>query len=217
MSAIAILNREIESLIHRYGASEFDEEVSAARDGYCDRRGRVFEEEEAWENFTRGFLEWYVVERPWKGESLSPAALVAAECSDGERKLALHALATSQRVLARVQSMGKKGLEVVDLVGGAHFLVKEKRQLTGMQVGNVVEMRVIGFQEEVMLGRSFLFHPEGTQDAIASAALAMLEAGKSRSEVIDHIALLRFRAESYQHVSAIRIYEDPSIVAGASS
>jgi hypothetical protein len=214
MSAIAILTREIESLILRFGDSKFDQEVSPARDGYCERRGRVFEEDEDWENFTRGFLEWYVVERPWLDQGVPPAGVVAAEIDDVERRAALQALVTSQRSLVEVCSIGRHGLQVLDLVGGARFAVTEDRSLVGVQVGNVVEMRLIGFQDEIHLGRSFLFHPEGTSHAIAAMATSMRQAGKSRSDIVDHVALLRSRARSYRHVSPIRIYENPSLVPG---
>jgi hypothetical protein len=214
MSTIASLSETVDALIQRFGASEHDAEVSEARDGYCERRGRVFEEEEAWENFTQGFLEWYVVERPSQGGALSPAALVAQECEPGERKEALRALASSQRCLAIVSKIGKQHLDVEDLVGGAHFRVSEERHLAGVEVGNVVEMRLIGFKGQVHLGRSLLFHPKGTLEAISDAVHSMLLAGKGRGEVIDSIALLRSRALSYQHVSPVRIYNDPGIIAG---
>jgi hypothetical protein len=66
------------------------------------------------------------------------------------------------------------------------------------------------------LGRSFLFHPEGTRDAIVSMTTAMREAGKNRAEIIDHLALLRSRSQSYSHVAPVRIYENPNLVAGES-
>ncbi len=216
MSAIAILTREIESLIHRFGDSQFDDEVSSARDGYCDRRGRVFEEDEDWENFTKGFLEWYVVERPWQDKDVPPAALVCAEIEDTGRRAALRALVASQRSLVEVCRMGRLGLQVTDLIGGARFAVTENRDLAGLQVGNVVEMRLIGFQDEIHLGRSFVFHPEGTSAAISAMASSMRQAGKKRSDIIDHLCLLRSRALSYGHVSPIRIYENPSLVPGDS-
>ena len=217
MSRIASLTRELDALIQRYGASVYDEEASLARDGYCERRGRVFEEEEDWENFTQGFLEWYVVERPWQGGRLSPAALVAAELGDGERKQTLRALASSQRCLVVVERIGKRHLDVVDLVGGAHFRVPEERHLAGFEVGNAVEMRLIGFEGQVHLGRSLLFHPKGTLEAISSTVDSMIGEGQGRSEIIDSIALLRSRAGSYPHVSPVRIYQDPGIVAGVRS
>jgi hypothetical protein len=214
MSAIAILGRETEALILRFGDHEFDKEVSAARDWYCDRRGRVFEEDEHWESFTRGFLEWYVVERPWQDTGRSPAALVAEETEDEERADALRALASSQRCLVEIRGMRKSGLEVLDLVGGARFEVNEERSLTGMQAGNVVEMRLFGFQEQVSLGGTFLFHPDGTGAAIRASVQRMRSEGASRADIIDHIALLRFRSRSYKHVSPLRIYESNGLVAG---
>jgi hypothetical protein len=217
MSSIAILTREIESLIRRFGDSQFDKEVSSARDGYCERRGRVFDEDEDWENFTRGFLEWYVVERPLQDQGVPPAALVCAELEDdAERSAALRALVTSQRSLVEVCSVGRHGMQVLDLVGNARFAVTEERELVGVQVGNVVEMRLIGFQGEIHLGRSFVFHPDGTSEAISSMASSMRQAGKSRSDIVDHVALLRSRSRSYSHVSPIRIYENPSLVPGDS-
>jgi hypothetical protein len=216
MSAKAILTREIESLIERFGDSQFDREVSAARDGYCERRGRVFEEDEDWENFTLGFLEWYVVEGHWQDTGLSPAAIVAKECQDPERVRALRALASSQRSLVNVVNVGKGGLQVIDLVGGARFSVSEERALAGIRVGNVVELRLIGFEDAVRIGNSILFHPEGTKSAIETMAGSMRAAGKSRAEIIDHLALLRSRSRSYRHVSPVRIYENPSLVAGES-
>lgn len=214
MSAIATLGRETESLILRFGDHEFDKEVRAAREWYCQRRGRVFEEDEDWESFTRGFLEWYVVERPWLDTGCSPAALVANETQDQERAQALRALASSQRCLVEVCGLRKSGLQVLDLIGGARFEVNEERRLAGMQAGDMVELRLFGFQEQVCLGRSFLFHPDGTGAAIRASVQALRAKGGSRPDIIDHIALLRSRSRSYQHVSPIRIYEGKGLVAG---
>lgn len=217
MSASAILGREAEALILRFGDHEFDEEVSAARDHYCERRGRVFEDDDDWERFTRGFLEWYVVERPWKDTGLSPAALVAAEAEDPDRLSALQALANSQRSLVEICEMRKSGLEVVDLVGGACFEVSEERRLAGMQAGDVVELRLFGYQQQVSLGQTFWFHPDGTGPAIRETVQTMREEGVPRGDIIDHVALLRTRSRSYQHVSPIRIYESGGRIAGEPS
>jgi hypothetical protein len=217
VSTSAILGRVAESLVLRFGDHEFDEEVSSARDHYCERRGRVFEDDDDWERFTRGFLEWYVVERPWRDTGLSPAALVAAETEEGEDRSALEALANSQRSLVEICDLRKSGLEVIDLVGGARFEVSEERRLTGMQTGDVVELRLFGYQERVSLGQTFWFHPDGTGPAIRDKVRSMREEGARRGDIIDHIALLRSRSRSYQHVSPVRIYESGGPVAGEPS
>lgn len=218
MTAIAILGRVAEELILRFGDHQFDEEVSAARDDYCERRGRVFEDDDDWERFTLGFLEWYVVERPWKDTGRAPAALVAGETeNDPERLGALQALAASQRSLVEICDVRKSGMEVVDLVGGARFEVSEERRLAGIEAGDVVELRLFGYQDQVSLGKTFWFHPDGTGPAIRDVVSKMREDGVSRGDIIDHIAGLRSRSRSYQHVSPIRIYESDGRVAGEHS
>ena len=211
-----MLARAAEQLVARYGDHEFDAELRVARDQYCERRGRVFEDDEEWESFTRAFLEWYVVERPWRDSASSPARLAVDEASDEEEARALQALANSQRCLVAIESIGNKGIKVEDLVGGAMFFVSENRALVGMDVGDVLELRLFGFAEEVSLGRTFVFHPPGTLAAIRSLITGMREAGRSRADIIDHIAMLRSRSRSYRHVSPLRIYENDGLQEGVS-
>lgn len=214
MDGAAILARVTEELIAHYGDSSFETELRAARDAYCERRGRVFEDDEQWESFTRGFLEWYVVERPWRDSGVAPARLAAAEEGDSEKAAAMVSLFSSQRCLAQVESLTSSGLEIVDLVGGAGFAVEEARSLVGMQPGDVLELRVIGFQGHVCLGRTFLFHPPGTVSAICDLIDLMRGEGRSRADIIDHMASLRSRSRSYRHVSPIRIYESNGLLDG---
>ncbi len=214
--AVAVLANMADGLIKTYGDSSYQEELTSARDEYCERRGRVFEDEEHWEVFTRGFLEWYVVERPLTDAGPCPA-LLATETENDEVKLsALRALASSQRSLVEIVGLGKGVVEVVDLIGGARFSVAEGRSLLGMNRGDIAEVRLIGFQEQVWFGRLFLDHPPGTQAAIVDRVARMRAKGMSRAEVIDHLALLRSRSRNYKHVSAVRIYENDGDLSGAS-
>lgn len=207
MSSVAILSRCTEALIARYGDSKYDEDLRLAKRSYSERRGRVFEDDEHWERFTRGLLEWYVVERPWGTTGLAPANIAQKEEDDDDSRTALRALASSQRCLAEIHAVKKGEMVVVDLVGGAEFSVREERSLVGLEKGDVVELRLIGYQEQVSLGRTFLFHPAGTAAAITSIIHTMLGQGASRADIIDHMALLRSRSQSYRHVPPLRIYE----------
>lgn len=213
---IALLSTLREELIARYGDAAFSAELTLARDQYAARRGRVFEDEEHWENFTRGFLEWYVVEREFADTGLAPARIAAREASDATRADGLNALASSQRSLVEITGLGKGVVEVRDLFGGSRFAVAEERSLVGMNKGDLAEVRLIGFQEQVWLGRLYLDHPADTLAPIVDRLTQMREQGHSRADALDHMALLRSRTRSYRHVSAIRIYESNGDVAGAS-
>ncbi|MCP4449219.1 MAG: hypothetical protein GY811_28390 [Myxococcales bacterium] len=215
MSAVAILSRCTEALIAHYGKSEFDDELRCAKDAYSERRGRVFEEDEQWERFTRGLLEWYVVERPWRNTGCAPAVLAQAEERDDETLTALRALASSQRSLAQIRSVKKGRMDVLDMVGGAEFSVQEERSLIGLEKGDIVELRLLGYGGVVSLGRTFLFHPSGTAAAIANIVEMMRGQSASRADIIDRMALLRSRSQSYRHVSPIRIYESNGELASA--
>ncbi len=215
MTGVATLSRCTEALIARYGNSEFDDELRLAKHSYSERRGRVFEDDEQWERFTRGFLEWYVVERPWRDTGLAPAVLAQRDEEDLRSLGALRALASSQRCLAEIHAVKKGEMVVLDLVGGAEFLVQEERSLIGLEVGDVVEIRLLGFEGMISLGRTFLFHPTGTAAAIAKIIVMMRKQSASRADIIDHMALLRSRSQSYRHVSPIRIYESNGELASA--
>lgn len=215
MSGVAILSRCTEALIERYGKSEFDDELRRAKDSYSERRGRVFEDDEQWERFTKGFLEWYVVERHWRDTGLAPAQLAQRDEDDVQMQAALCALGSSQRCLTEILAVKKGQMVVLDLVGGAEFLVREERSLVGLEKGDVVEIRLFGFEDAVSLGRTFLFHPAGTAAAIAGIIQSMRRQSASRADIIDHMALLRSRSQSYRHVSPIRIYESNGELASA--
>jgi hypothetical protein len=215
MSGVAILSRCTEALIERYGHSEYDDELRLAKDSYSERRGRVFEDDEQWERFTKGFLEWYVVERHWRDTGLAPAQLAQRDEDDAQRLAALRALGCSQRCLTEILAVKKGQMVVLDLVGGAEFSVREERSLIGLEKGDVVEIRLFGFEDAVSLGRTFLFHPAGTATAIASIIQSMRRQSASRADIIDHMALLRSRSQSYRHVSPIRIYESNGELASA--
>jgi hypothetical protein len=79
----------------------------------------------------------------------------------------------------------------------------------GVSVGDVAELRVIGFDGDVVFGRTFIFHPHGTRDAILAHARRIIGAGGDRRAVLDHAAALRVKVEHYRHMPAARVYELP--------
>lgn len=206
----------LDELIDRFGGETYTGAITAARREYDQRRGRVFEEEALWEPWTQAFLEWYVVERTL-GE-LPPAAQVLREAGAGRdasgddgrddlRRIALRSWLTSYRSLFEVKALRAGEVELIDRLGGGRFLVAERRALAGVAAGDVAELRLIGFEDRVVFGRTFCFHPRGTQSAILGIIQRLLGEGRSRRDIIDACASLRIRCERYRHVAPVRIYE----------
>jgi hypothetical protein len=200
-----LLYRVLHDVIQSVAAADRADDVAAARKNWQERRGRLFEDEHLWEAWTTGFLEWYALE--WSGPRGAPlAADLLAREADPTRADALGAWLRSMRTLVEVLAIKDGQVEVCDLLGGAQLSVTEKRTLAGVNRGDVAEVRVVGLDDVVRFGRTFVFHPTGTRDAIAARVAELRGAGRPRDAILDHVARLRLRCDRYPHVPPRRIY-----------
>jgi hypothetical protein len=212
VSAAALLEQVTEELYAKHTADV--ETATVARREYEERRGKVHQDDELWEPWSAAFVEWLVVERVAPGEKLPVAATSYADLGhEDPRGAAVRALITSQRSLFEVRAM-KKGVELLDLLGGAVFHVDEQRALHGVELGDVAELRLVGIGGEVRFGRTFIYHPKTARGAIVERARAMLAKGSTRRDVIDHIAQLRVQVTRYRHMAPARVYELGSRIIG---
>ncbi|MEJ7600479.1 MAG: hypothetical protein WKG01_21400 [Kofleriaceae bacterium] len=212
---VALLEQVTEELYARHTADTAH--AAKARAEYEERRGRVHQDDELWEAWSAAFVEWLVVERVAPGHAIPPAALTHRELRDaGDPKAEIvGALVTSQRSLFEVCSTRQGHVELLDLLGGAEFIVDEQRALHGVEIGDVAELRLVGLPSgEVRFGRTFVYHPKSARAAIVERARAMLGRGSSRRDVIDHIAQLRVQVTRYRHMPAARVYELGSRIMG---
>jgi len=148
-----------------------------------------------------------VVERVHGDDGMPPAARSLATAGSGDDAAAIRAWLTSHRSLFEVTRLAAGRVELFDLLGGGTFSVLEQRALHGVEIGDVAELRLIGFDGDVRFGRTFVFHPRGVRDAILAHARAELARGADRRAVIDHVAALRVKVDRYRHVPAVKVYD----------
>lgn len=216
MSVAALLDQVTEELYAQHTADT--EAAGLARREYEERRGKVHQDDELWEAWSAAFVEWYVVERVGEG-GMPPAVRSFRELRDaGDPKASVvSALVTSQRSLFEVRALAKTSggkITLLDLLGGAEFHVDEQRQMVGVEVGDVAELRLVGAGNEVRFGRTFIYHPKEARAAIVERARGMLAKGASRRDVIDQIAQLRVQVTRYRHMPPSRVYELGSRIMG---
>jgi len=208
----AALEAALEALVSEHTADA--DVVVEARRAYEERRGRVHEDEELWEAWSAAFVEWFLVEwlapgadAPVAGRSLAAARAAAADDpAAADRAALLRAYLTSHRSLFEVRALGGGRVELADLIGGAVFQVAEPRTMHGVEVGDVAEMRVVGWAGDVLFGRTFIYHPAAARDAIAELARALVARGESRCDIVDRIAGLRLKVDRYRHVAPAKVY-----------
>jgi len=214
----ALLDDTIEELYARHTSDS--EAAAAARREYEERRGKVHQDDDLWEAWSAAFVEWFVVERVTGEGGMPPAAQTYRELAtpdagaEDPRRDVVAALLTSQRSLFEVRAFAKGSVELLDLLGGAVFVVDEQRALHGVEVGDVAELRLVGVGERVRFGRTFIYHPKEARAAIVERARAMLASGATRRDVIDQIAQLRVQVTRYRHMPASRVYELGSRIVG---
>jgi hypothetical protein len=208
-SAAAVLDEVIERMIAEHTADT--DRVLAARREYEERRGRVFEDDPLWEAWSAAFVEWFVAERVAEAGGLPPlgGSLQAAQAAGegGERVAALRAWLTSHRSLFEVSALAAGRVELRDLLGGGLFSVAEQRAMHGVEIGDVAELRLLGFAGDVRFGRTFVFHPRGVRDAIVGQARHHLARGTDRRAVIDIVASLRVKVDRYRHLPPSKVYD----------
>jgi hypothetical protein len=194
-------------------AAEFAEEphraeIAGAREDYFTRSGKVFEDDkELFEGRMASFLEWYVLERPLAGGP--PPVVRALERTPAEerdtRRLLAH-LATSHRSLFDLVAVRGDTVELDDVLGGARFLVSERRSTVGFGVGDLVEARLFWDGRKVIFGKTFLYHPGDARAEALAAADGAVARGESRDEVLFGLARLHVRWHRHGHVAAARVY-----------
>jgi len=213
VSTAQLLEQVTEELYARHTADA--EAAGVARREYEERRGKVHQDDELWEAWSAAFVEWLVVERVGEG-GLPPAVRTYRELRDATdpKAAVVGALVTSQRSLYEVRAIAKGRIELLDLLGGAEFQVDEQRAMIGVEVGDVAELRLIGVNNEVRFGRTFIYHPKAARAAIVERARGMLAKGASRRDVIDQVAQLRVQVTRYRHMAPARVYELGSRIMG---
>ncbi len=201
----------LDALIERFGGEAYAAEAAAARAEYDERRGRVFEDEELWDRWSQMFLEWYVLERVPDGDAYPLAARALADEPDPARRQIIRALITSHRSLFEVRQTGRGNVVLGDMIGGAAFGVTEQRALHGVEIGDVVEARLVGSAGAVSFAGTLCFHPPGTRDFILGHVERLRQQGMGRRDIIDFIAGVRVRCDRYKNVPPEKVYERPEL------
>jgi hypothetical protein len=209
--APGLIHALLDELAASYAGPAYQKEITAAREEYFTRSGKVFEDDaEVHEARTVSFLEWYVIERPLQHGQ--PPIIDALEKSRGQvssagRAQALASLATSHRSVFDIASVDGNVIELEDVLGGGRFRVVEPRGTVGFEVGALVEARVVWDGSEPVFAKTFLFHPRDARTETLDFVDDSLAQGKDRDEIMFQLAQLYLRWHRHGHNNAARIYK----------
>ncbi|HEX2659113.1 MAG TPA: hypothetical protein VHU40_12610 [Polyangia bacterium] len=199
----------VERLAQVFAEGDNKLEAIRARDEFFEKAGKVFDDDgDLFEGRMASFLEWYIIERPF-AEGPPLALRVAGGSAPGftaeERAVAVR-LATSHRSLFEVVTVNGNVVEIDDLLGGARFLVTERRSTIGFEPGALFEARLVWDGQGVVFGKTFLFHPPDAHEQV----MQVVERAQARNmpalELLFLLSRLYVRWNRFNHLGAAKIY-----------
>ncbi len=203
-----VVHRQLDRLAERYSAGENKIEAMRAREEYFERAGKVFDDDaELFEGRMAAFLEWYVLERPFRG-GVAPVVHILDQdpgLSAAERRT-LSLLAASHRSLFELHEVDDRVMDLEDVLGGARFAVTERRNTIGFARGDLFEARVISDGAAVIFGKTFVFHPGDAREVALDWVDAAVERGMAREEILFDLARRHVRWHRFGHIGAAKIY-----------
>jgi len=187
-------------------------DLIAAKADYFSATGEVYEDDKTFEMRMASFLDHYLFERVSPLSNKTPAQEYfefQREKATPEEAAALRAFTETVHGLYEIRKLGKGLIRLRDLFTGKDYDVTERRQLAGLEKGDIIEARMIPFNGHLLFSGAFICHPKEACDAIRK------EAKRLRKKVPDHnprqfawdCSRMALKADRYRQIAVEKIYE----------
>jgi hypothetical protein len=192
-----------------------DDIVEAKKEYFAGTGGEVHEDDRCFETRMQAFFNWYLFDRKRgadtpvqqyleeKGATLSP--------HDKEVMLGLMHSRLSlyeyrgQRGLLRRPSKGQ--VRVLDVVTREKFNVTERRQMHGLEIGDVFEARLIPVQGTYHFSSSFTYHPREVKRTLLREVKRRKKKGPvDVRALVWELEKMALQADRFKNVSIENIY-----------
>ncbi len=162
--------------------TRFSEEVEAARSEYFRLTGLVNEEDHSFESRMAGLLEYYLFDRPLSsdGSGRTPVELFLEEAFDDlttEERSVFREFTRTRVGLFEVRKVGTGWIRIRDLLDREDLEVTERRAAIGLSKGEIFQGRLVPWQDRLLFGRSFVFHPREARKTVLRLVKARRKAG----------------------------------------
>jgi len=202
-------------LLLAYVARDVDDIVQAKQEYFTQTGGEVHEDDRCFESRLQAFFNWYLFDR--KRDGVTPAQRFlqdrGAETRAGDKEVLM---GFTQTRLGLYEYRGRKGLilgpkkgqvRVRDAITRKDFDVTERRQMHGLEIGDLFEARLVPVGGTWHFSTSFTYHPREQKPLI----LREIKKRKKQGPV-DVRALLwelermSLQADRFKNVSIEAIY-----------
>jgi hypothetical protein len=203
-----------ERLLSWATADSRKDDLLAARRAHFDRCGEPHDEDRTYEVRLNGMLDFYLYDfGPPGGGATIQRFLGAESASLSPEELAAYTdLARNVHGLFEVRKIKDGKVLLRDAFTGGDHDVTERRQVAGLDKGDVLEARLLPFEGNLFFSGAFLYHPrEARKPIFAEVKRLRKAAGKGGTpDVGAFLALLSrmaMKLERYRNVRLESIYD----------
>jgi hypothetical protein len=190
-------------------------ELLAARRDYFDRHGEPHEEDKSFETRMNGMLDHYLYDfrPPGSTETTIEIFMRVMGPQLTTDELALYRLlAKSIHGLFEVKKIRPPEVRLRDIFTDVAHDVTERRQMVGLEKGDLLEARLLPFEGKLFFSGAFLYHPQEVRKTILGEVKRLKKAaGKgNQPDVESFIATLSrmaFKLERYRNIKVESLYD----------
>lgn len=187
-------------------------ELIESKSYFFRQTGEVFEDDKQFETRMLAFLNWYLLDRRSDGCGRTPAQeLYCAYVQRGvsEKARRLRGYTETVHSLFQVKKISGNRLNLADVFTEDGFWVTERRQIRGIETGDVVEARLIPQEAQWFLSKAICFHPHKAVPLILRKAktVAKETALSSKTAFVFECAKRSLKADRYRQISVEKIYD----------
>lgn len=196
-----------------FGSSESRKpDLLAAKAEYFRLTGEVFEDDKAFEQRMASFLEYYLFDRksPQTGntpsEDLYQERSQSAAAGDAD---AFRSFTETIHGLFELRKLGKGMIRLRELFSRKTYEVSERRQMAGLEKGDIIEARLIPFGGQLLFSGAFCYHPKAVSTAIRKEAKrrSKKEPQRPPKELTWECARMALKVDRYRQIPVSKIYD----------
>jgi hypothetical protein len=207
---------ELQEKLLAWATSEaHKEELLAARRDWFDRHGEPHEEDKSFETRMNGMLDHYLYDFRPPGSSETTIEIFMREMGPqlATDELAVYRLLSkSVHGLFEVKKIKKGEVRLRDVFTDVVYDVTERRQMLGLDKGDLLEARLLPLEGRLFFSGAFLYHPQEVRKLILNE-VKRLKKDAAKGAPLDvpafvaTLSRMALKLERYRNVKVESLYD----------
>lgn len=187
------------------------EDLLAAKKEYFEQTGEVFEDDKQFELRMASFLDYYLFDRtsPLTGRTPAQELFEIKGREAPDQANGFRGFTETLHGLFEVRKLGKGVVRLRELFSGKDYEVTERRQLAGLEKGDILEARLIPTSGHLLFSQAFCYHPRDATAPILKEIKRRKkkEPHRSPKEMAWECARRALKTDRYRQIPVERIYD----------